>query len=128
MLFQNKNDYQFLLTELLHDDHHVEDGVAVGVLGVGVGALLDQDVVHSLVTQAGGPSQGVLPQVGEALHNSDLRDSREYFQKQVWGAQNCTRQSSRRFGLLRNRLTEVSVAVCFDSAHPTYYLGTICVL
>ena len=50
-----------------------------------------------------------------------------YLQKQVWGAQNCTRQSSRIFGLERTRLTEASVAVCFDSAHPTY-LETICVL
>ena len=39
------------LTELLDNDDHVEDGVAVGVLGVGVGALLDQDVVHCLVAQ-----------------------------------------------------------------------------
>ena len=30
-----------------------------------------------------------------------------YLQKQVWGAQNCTRQSSRRFGLERTRLTEL---------------------
>ena len=36
-------------------------------------------------------------------------------------------QSSRRFGLERTRLTEASVAVCFNSAHPTY-LETICVL
>ena len=43
------------------------------------------------------------------------------------GAQNCTGQSSRRFGLERTRLTETSVAVCFDSAHPTYF-ETICVL
>ena len=59
-------------------------------------------------------------------HNSDLRDFHEYLQKQVWGAQNCTRQSSRIFGLERTRLTEASVAVCFDSAHPTYF-ETICV-
>ena len=45
----------------------MEDGVAVGVLGVGVGALLDQNVVHGLVAQTRGPGQGVLPQVGEAL-------------------------------------------------------------
>ena len=45
----------------------MEDGVAVGVLGVRVGALLYQDVVHGLVAQTGGPGQGVLPQVGEAL-------------------------------------------------------------
>ena len=60
-------------------------------------------------------------------HNSDLRDSHEYLQKQVWGAQNCTRKNSRRFGVERIRLTKASVAVCFDSAHPTY-LETICVL
>ena len=60
-------------------------------------------------------------------HNSDLRDSHEYLQKQVWGAQNCTRQSSRRFGLERTRLTEASITVCFDSEHPTY-LETLCVL
>ena len=62
-----------------------------------------------------------------APHNSDLRDFHEYLQKEVWGAQNCTRQSSRRFGLERTRLTEASVAVCFDSAHTTYF-ETICVL
>ena len=45
----------------------MENSVAVGVLGVGVGALLDQDVVHGLVAQTRGPGQGVLPQVGEAL-------------------------------------------------------------
>ena len=55
------------LTELLDNDHHVEAGVAVGVLSVGVGALLDQDVVHGLVAQTGGPGEGILPQVGEAL-------------------------------------------------------------
>ena len=43
-------------------------------------------------------------------HNSDLRDFHEYLQKQVWDAQNCTRQSNRRFGLVRTRLTEASVA------------------
>ena len=61
-----------------------------------------------------------------ARHDSDFRDSHEYLQKQVWGAQNCTRLSSRRFGLERTKLTEASVAVCFDSAHPTYF-ETICV-
>ena len=45
----------------------------------------------------------------------------------MWGAQSCTRQSSRIFGLERTRLTDASVAVCFDSVHPTY-LETICVL
>ena len=45
----------------------MEDSVAVGVLGVRVGALLDQDVVHGLVAETRGPGQGVLPQVGEAL-------------------------------------------------------------
>ena len=53
--------------ELLLDDDHVEDGVAVGVLGVGVGSLLDQEVVDSLVTEAGCPGQGVFSQVGQAL-------------------------------------------------------------
>ena len=53
--------------ELLHDDDHVEDGVAVGVLGVGVGALLYEEIVDGLVTETGGPGQRVLAQVGEAL-------------------------------------------------------------
>ena len=47
--------------------HHVEHCVPVGVLGVGVGPLGQQQVVHALVTQTGGPREGVLPQVGQAL-------------------------------------------------------------
>ena len=35
-------------------------------------------------------------------------------------------QSSRRFGLERTRLTVASVAICFNSAHTTYF-ETICV-
>ena len=53
--------------ELLHDDHHVEDGVAVGVLGVGVGPLLYQEIVDRLVTETGGPGERKLAQVGETL-------------------------------------------------------------
>ena len=45
----------------------MEDGVAVGVLGVGVGALLYEEIVDGLVTETGGPGQRVLAQVGEAL-------------------------------------------------------------
>ena len=59
-------------------------------------------------------------------HNSDLRGFHEYLQKQVWDAQNCTRQNKRRFGLERTKLTEASVTYCLDSAHPTYF-ETICV-
>ena len=60
-------------------------------------------------------------------HNSDLRDFHKYIHKQVWGAQIFTRQSSRRFGLVRTWLTEACSIVFYDSAHPTY-LETICVL
>ena len=42
------------------------------------------------------------------IHNSDMRDSHEYIQKQVWGEQIFTRQSS-----FRTRLTEAE-------AHPTH--------
>ena len=45
----------------------MQHGVAVGVLGVRVRALLDEDVVDGLVAEAGGPGQRVLAQVGEAL-------------------------------------------------------------
>ena len=58
-----------------------------------------------------------------------LETSMSTYRNKCWvlGAQNCIRQSSRRFGLERTRLMEASVAVCFDSAHPTY-LETIFVL
>ena len=42
------------------------------------------------------------------------------------GVRRIVQDSSRRFGLQRTGLTEAFVAVCFDSAHPTY-LETICV-
>ena len=53
-------------------------------------------------------------------HNSDLRDFHKYIHKQVWGAQIFTRQSSRRFGLVRTWLTEACSIVFYDSAHTTY--------
>ena len=61
-----------------------------------------------------------------AGHNTDLRDSHEYIQKEVWGAQIFTSWSSNRFDLVDTRLTEASNIVFYDSAHPTY-LETICV-
>ena len=45
----------------------MEDGVAEGVLSVGVAALLDAGVVDGLVGVAGGPGQVVLAEVGQAL-------------------------------------------------------------
>ena len=53
-----------------------------------------------------------------AGHNSDLRDSREYRQQQVWGEQIYTRQSSRRFmnhDSVETRLTEASSIVSLVS-------------
>ena len=49
------------------DDDHVEDGVAEGVLSVGVAALLDAGVVDGLVGVAGGPGQVVLAEVGQTF-------------------------------------------------------------
>ena len=43
------------------------------------------------------------------LHNSDLRDSHEYIQKQVWGE---PKQSSRRFDLVETRLRGAFKASC----------------
>ena len=44
-------------------------------------------------------------------------------------AQNSTRQSSRRFGLERTRLMKASVAVCFNSTHPTQaFWNNLCTL
>ena len=60
-------------------------------------------------------------------HNIDLRDSREYTKKQVWGEHIFTRQSSRGFDLVETRRIEASSIVYYDSAHTTY-LETICVL
>ena len=54
------------------------------------------------------------------LHNSDLRDSREYTQKQVSGERIFTRQNRRRFGKIRLK------NACYDTAHTTY-LQAICV-
>ena len=64
-----------------------------------------------------------MPSLLSPDHNSDLRDSHECLEKQVWVAWILTRQSSRRrLGLERTKLTAVSVTVCFNSAHPTYIL------
>ena len=61
------------------------------------------------------------------LHNSDLRDSLKYTKKQVWAERILTRQSSKRLGSVRTRLTEACSFVYYDSAHTTY-LETIFVL
>ena len=49
------------------DTSHPAHRVAVGVLGVGVGPLHQEQVVEALVAEAGGPGEGVLPHVGQAL-------------------------------------------------------------
>ena len=67
-------------------------------------------------------SEQTMPSLLSPDHNSDLRDSHECLEKQVWVAWILTRQSSRRLGLERTKLTAVSVTVCFNSAHPTYIL------
>ena len=54
------------------------------------------------------------------LHNSDLRDSHEYIQKQVGGELIRTRHSGRMFELIAIRLTDTSGIVCllwFFSPH-----------
>ena len=66
------------------------------------------------------------PSPARKPHNSDLRDSLEYLEKQMWGALICKRLSSSRFDLVRTRLTEACRFVYNDSAHTTY-LETICV-
>ena len=43
-----------------------------------------------------------------------MRDSHEYIKKQVWGEFICTRQNSKKFDLLRTRLTE-AVLIPFTS-------------
>ena len=50
----------------------MEDGVAKGVLSVGVAAFLDASVVDGLVGVAGGPGQVVLAKVGQAFIVSPL--------------------------------------------------------
>ena len=52
------------------------------------------------------------------VHNSDVRDSREYIEKQVLGERFLKRHNSFKFELVRNRLIEGSSFVSFDSAHP----------
>ena len=63
-------------------------------------------------------------------HNSDMRDSHECIQRQVWGEKIITRQSSRtiirRFDLVETRLEEACSVVQCDSSQPTY-LEIICV-
>ena len=49
------------------DDDHMEDGVAKGVLSVGVATLLDAGVVDGLVGVAGGPGQVILAKVGQTF-------------------------------------------------------------
>ena len=57
------------------DDHHVEDGVAERVLGVGVAALLDAGVVNRLVGVTCGPGQVVFAEVGQTLVTCPLGGS-----------------------------------------------------
>ena len=56
-------------------------------------------------------------------HNLDLRDSHKCIQKQVWGSRFV--QGRVVGGLVRPRLIEACINVCYDSAHPTF--TTICV-
>ena len=67
----------------------------------------------------------ITDEVATGGHNSDLRDSHEYIQNQVWGDRVCTRQHSGSF--VETRLMGTSSFASFDSVHPTY-LKTICVL
>ena len=60
------------------------------------------------------------------VHNSDLRDSREYIQKQVWGQCIFTRHSIERFNLVGTRLTVTSVELTdmiLLNPHTAYMFG-----
>ncbi len=52
---------------LVRDDHHVQDGVAEAVLGVRIGAPVQEQVVDRLIGHAGCPRQRVLPEVRQPL-------------------------------------------------------------
>ena len=62
------------------------------------------------------------------LHNSDLRDSHKYFEKQKWGTRICNSLSRNRFDLVRPRLTEAFSLSAMILLDPHTYLETICVL
>ena len=59
-------------------------------------------------------------------HNSDMRDSYEYTQKQVWGAQIYTRQRSRGFKYLEIRLNEALALFAMIPIH--IFRNNLCTL
>ena len=70
-----------------------------------------------------------LDSTSSPLHNSDMRDSHEYIQKQVRVGRGVSKhlQGGVEEDLVETRLTEASSIICYDFAHPTY-LETYCVL
>ena len=71
----------------------------VGDVECVAGRAADEDVAQM---EEGEQSPGVLisptgPETQNALHNSDLRDSHKYMQKQVWGEWIFTGKNSRMF-------------------------------
>ena len=70
--------------ELGGHHHHVQHRVTVGVLGVGVGPPVQQEVVHTLVTEEGGPGQRVLAHVGQPLHAGHVLHWRHVARVLAW--------------------------------------------
>ena len=70
--------------ELCSHHHHVQHRVTVRVLGVWVGALVEQQVVHTLVTEEGRPGQRVLAHVGQPLHAGHVLHWRHVARVLAW--------------------------------------------